>query len=231
MLKTAGILSTACFLAGCTTVQPLERSSVTEQVGRIPELNQEAQISVGSTVFSQYRYWSKVGYLLGEPLETSVYLNKVSVPAGEFLVKADVDGKIVYCTEHRTWLDPLVGPISTTCFVDTDNSGSTFGRVMGRPGMVWLTKDLDRRIPYSKQELQVPRADSKKMELLYQGYSAKTLRLSYREYVNDFARPAFFQDVSYDIASFPADITFRTVKLRISGADNSGLHYQVLSGF
>jgi hypothetical protein len=48
-------------------------------------------------------------------------------------------------------------------------------------------------------------------------------------YVNDFARPAYFQDVSYEIAQFPTDISFRTVRISVLGADNSGIRYKILS--
>jgi hypothetical protein len=97
--------------------------------------------------------------------------------------------------------------------------------------MVWLKTKLDSPVRYEQSELQVPRPDSKKYELLYQGISSKTLRLSYREYINDFARPAFFQDVTYDVPDLPTTITFRTVRIKLLSADNNGLRYQVLSGF
>jgi hypothetical protein len=45
------------------------------------------------------------------------------------------------------------------------------------------------------------------------------------------ARPAFFQDVSYDIQSFPAEVSFKAVRVKIISAGNDGINYMVLSGF
>jgi hypothetical protein len=103
--------------------------------------------------------------------------------------------------------------------------------VKAKPGMIWFEETIPNPIPYAKSELITPKADSFKYEILYQGISKGTLRLSYREYINDMARPSFFQDVSYDIASYPTEITFKTVRVEVLGADNSGIRYRVLSGF
>ncbi|MFT5644441.1 MAG: hypothetical protein ACI83P_001997 [Janthinobacterium sp.] len=62
-------------------------------------------------------------------------------------------------------------------------------------------------------------------------FSGNILRLSFREYINDMARPSYFQDVTYDIPSFPTEITFKTVKLQVLSAGNNGIRYKILSGF
>lgn len=77
----------------------------------------------------------------------------------------------------------------------------------------------------------LPSNDSFKYELLYQGYANKTLKITYREFVNDLARAAYYQDASYEITSFPATVTFRTVRVQVFSANNEGLTYKVMSGF
>lgn len=181
-------------------------------------------------MFSQYRYWSKTGYRLLAPVSLSLGLGQVRSETGDFVIVSEIEGSTAYCTEKPAYMDAMVGPLKPACFVDKDGTGS-FDRVKAAPGMVWFEKKLDPQVPYERSELQVPRADSTKYEILYEGISAKTLRLAYREYVNDFARPAFFQDVSYEINEFPADITFRTVRISVVSADNNGIRYKVLSGF
>jgi len=66
---------------------------------------------------------------------------------------------------------------------------------------------------------------------MYEGVSNKSLRLAYREYINDLARPAFFQSVNYDIASLPETIAFRSVRVEVISANNEAIEYRVLSGF
>ncbi len=94
-----------------------------------------------------------------------------------------------------------------------------------------MSKPLPAPVRFEKADVVVPGTGSFKYELLYQGLSNKSLRLSYREYSNDMARPAFFQDVSYDVVSFPTTIAFKNVKIEVLDAGNNGLTYKVLSPF
>ena len=231
MKTTITILTLAVVAGGCASVNVTQPSQLTEKVGQLPELNSPATVTVGSTMFSQYRYWSKTGYRLLAPLSVGLALGSIRTDAGDFVVPALAEGAgLFYCTEKAAYVDPMLGPYKTACFLDKAGTGS-FDLVKAAPGLVWFEKKLESPIRYEQSELQVPRPDSKKFELLYQGLSTRTLRLSYREYMNDFARPAFFQDVSYEISEFPAEVTFRTVRISVLSADNSGISYKVLSGF
>ena len=66
-------------------------------------------------------------------------------------------------------------------------------------------------------------------ELLYLGFSKGTLKVQYREFGEKLARPAFYQDVAYDIEKFPATVTFRSMQIEILGADNNQIQYRILS--
>ncbi len=222
-------LLTALLLSGCATVQVVERSAMSEQVGQRPPVGTQAEAPVGGVLFSQFRYWSKVGYRLDDDINLSFALGRVSAQSGDFLVKATSDGKSVLCTEKRAYIDPLVGPHAIACFPDANDG--LLRSVSATPGMVTMSKDLPNPVRYARSEEVTPRRDSFKYELLYQGVSGKSIRLSYREYLNDLARPAFFQDVSYDLSDFPTTVTFRAVRLEIFSAGNNGIAYRVLSGF
>jgi hypothetical protein len=222
------LLSTL-FLGACATVQVVERNDLTEQVGQVPALGTQADAPVGGVLFSQFRYWSKVGYRLDDQVNLSFALGRVSAQQGDFLIKAISDGKPVFCTEKRSYIDPLVGPHAIACFPDSGDG--LFRSVSATPGMVTMSKDLPSPIHYSKSEEVSPRPNSFKYELLFQGISGRNVRISYREFVNDLARPAYFQDVSYDVTEFPTILTFRTVKIEIIAANNNGLKYRVLTGF
>lgn len=63
-------------------------------------------------------------------------------------------------------------------------------------------------------------------ELIYSGISGSTLRISYREYANDLARPAFSQDLTYNLSESNI-ITFRSMKIKIYRADNSEIEFSV----
>src|SRR5438067_692523 len=108
-LAALGICVTGC--AAGHAAQPIQ---VTEKVGQLPELNSSANASVGSVMYSQYRYWSKPGYRLLAPLSTSIgaMLGRVQTEAGDFVAPAVAGGVVAYCTEKRAVVDPRIGPIT-----------------------------------------------------------------------------------------------------------------------
>jgi hypothetical protein len=65
-----------------------------------------------------------------------------------------------------------------------------------------------------------------KQELIYVGKSKDTIRLSYREYINDMARPAFHQDLTYDLAE-SREIAFRDLRIEVLEATNSTIKFFV----
>jgi hypothetical protein len=218
------------FVSGCATQQTLETNTVLEKTGRKPELNAISKINVGDSLFSQFRYWSKTGIRLLDNVNVSFTLGSARASAGDFLLRSVLDGRQVLCTERSSFFDFLANPLSPACFVDPTGNGQ-LESVLAKPGMVLFEKAIGSTVRYEVSELIVPRQNAFRNELLFQGSSNKTLRLSYREFVNDMARPAFFQDVSYDMTALPMTVTFRSVRIEVIGAGNDGLTYRVLSGF
>ena len=69
--------------------------------------------------------------------------------------------------------------------------------------------------------------DSFMEELIYTGRSGNTVHISYREYKKDFARPAFFQELRYDIGH-SGTVVFKQYKLKIIEATNEYIKFLVL---
>ncbi len=64
-------------------------------------------------------------------------------------------------------------------------------------------------------------------EILYSGGAKGTIQLQYREFANDYARPAFSQELSFDLA-MGKEIGFRGARIRIESISNTGIRYTVL---
>lgn len=64
-------------------------------------------------------------------------------------------------------------------------------------------------------------------ELVYSGASKGTIKLLYREFSNDLARPAFSQDLTYDLADGD-EIGFRGARFKVLKATNTSIRYVVL---
>ncbi len=80
------------------------------------------------------------------------------------------------------------------------------------------------------KQVAVEAKDSFKRELLYDGKSGTTIHLSYREFAGDMARPAFTQELSYDIRDDRV-IGFQRARFEVIDANNTSIRYRVLKGF
>lgn len=201
------------------------------RTGRSVDVNQLASARVGEVIFSEYDYVAYEGARLVERFEDSIGLGvtKVIVPAGSRLVSSSKGDETIYCTVSKTVYDSLLGGgFAFTCFVD-DNSDDHFDRY--RPSSGFIMFKLDRPLPYKRFDLSID-SGGFKYELLYLGLSERTLRLSYREFTDNLARPAFQQDLTYTLADEGnTQISFRKLRIEVIAADNNQMTYKVLSGF
>lgn len=87
------------------------------------------------------------------------------------------------------------------------------------------------------KELEVSEAEFKskcescfKRELIYNGKSGTTLRFIYREFINDMARPAFNQDLQYDLSESNV-IGIKGLRVEVINATNTKIEYKILNNF
>ncbi|MBM4135396.1 MAG: hypothetical protein FJ241_01025 [Nitrospira sp.] len=67
-----------------------------------------------------------------------------------------------------------------------------------------------------------------KQELVYNGKSKDTIKVQYREYKDNFARPAFFHELTYDLTE-SKEIGFRGMIIEVLEATNSKIKFIVKS--
>lgn len=72
--------------------------------------------------------------------------------------------------------------------------------------------------------------DTYKKELVYNGRLENYIKVIYREYLNNWARPAFTQELQYDLNESKV-IGFQGARLEILDATNTKIEYRVLSHF
>lgn len=72
--------------------------------------------------------------------------------------------------------------------------------------------------------------DSFQQTLIYNGKVGGTLRVGYREFSNNVARPAFNNEVEYDLSSSNI-IAYKGAQLEIIEADNQQVRYRVVRNF
>lgn len=113
------------------------------------------------------------------------------------------------------------------CLIDSDQDGRfekvAFNEVGG-------AKTIDPPVSYAKILVPVigEGSASFRKTITFLGKSGADIRLSYREFSNDMARPAFTEDLSLPVPeSFPSVMVLKDLKLTLLGLDGDGLRYRI----
>lgn len=80
---------------------------------------------------------------------------------------------------------------------------------------------------FKKEDIGYAELGSFKQELIYSGRSGSTISLNYREYKDDFIRPAFFQEARYDLNESDT-ISFKDFRIKVLKANNNQIDFIVL---
>lgn len=90
--------------------------------------------------------------------------------------------------------------------------------------------DSDSTIRFERTTYEDWKSDSFRRELVYNGRSGTTIKLLYREFTEERIRPAFTQEVTYDLSQGET-IGFKGTRFQVLDADNIRIKYVVLQHF
>ena len=76
---------------------------------------------------------------------------------------------------------------------------------------------------------QSNRSKGYKRELIYQGRDGNNLKLFFREFADDFQRPAYGQEVQYDLSK-SSFVQFKGLTISVEEANNEYLEYTIDGG-
>ncbi len=214
-VATAGML----VLSGCASVQTMQPKY---QTGGFPEVGVRTTVTVGQVMVSKYDYLAQGGATLRDGVAASFWMGREGLAAGTQLVSALSSGEEVYCQPPARMGAP--------CLKDADGNGS-FDRAYTMNAYGFLVNGVD--IPPSGYRVgDRTIQDGFKYELLYQGIDNGVVRVAYREYTENLARPAFSQDLTYTLeASGETKIRFKEVSAVIHGANNNSIEFTLEAGF
>ncbi len=213
-------------LSGCAKVNIDRASMPTLTEGRSVDIGKDSSASVGSIMYSEYSYYASKIAVTRAAFSTSILFSKIAIPAGSQLLQAAVDGALAYCTIRPAYF--AVGESRSVCLFDTRGAG-----IFDQFYIVDTLSTIryDASVPYRVEEASSD-SGGYKNELLYQGIAGDVIKISYREYTNNLARPAFQQDLSYTLHRIsPTEISFRGANIVVADADNNRIRYRVMSGF
>ena len=175
----------------------------------IPEFGEVSKVRPGEAMYANYNYDAVT---IARPTKEIIWdpMSDSRLHPGTALYKM-INGK--FCRESGK------GP----CWEDADGDGD-LDRVGKDPES---DKNMKVDLPYELIEVQLDASsEGFRSELVFQGIADGVLHLAYREFVDDMARPAFTQILSYDFEG-PTTIAFQTLEFEILEAGNMGIRYKV----
>ena len=104
-----------------------------------------------------------------------------------------------------------------------------------RPGQLCLrfqdvANSLCAEANFQRAAVTVPNREAFHMELLYSGRHGTKLKVDYREFGGDHARPAFYNSVEYDMSRSRL-IGYKGARIEVVSFSNESIQYRVLNSF
>lgn len=245
-MKYLLIAFTVILTTGCATTENIKPAYVPSEVKPIqanssqiihtPNINTDAEAEIGQTIVTRTNLTVYPAVTVGNT--TSIFIKQSALNnrwSGTIIINAGNFRKTGENAEGGFYADPngkfnfSAGTVKCLCgvFVPNDLSKSpslfTYHTAMGAQGY----EIGDTPIEITKSTYEVWGKDSLKKELIYGGLSQKAISISYREFIDGTARPAFTQDLKYDLSEGDV-IGFRGARFQVIKATNTSIKYKIL---
>jgi hypothetical protein len=215
-MKTWLFLAATLFLNASASAQTM-RDAI------LPAPGSPAIVPVGDVVYEKSHLLVLPAYTVSEDFSGKNMFATVVISAGDRFMM--IPSKVIMKACRSASIEDFQRRTYNACLFDDDGDGR-FDRYGANE--VQSGKKLPHPISYKLTEFVQPASDSIKQTVTYLGSTKDVLRLSYREFVNDMARPAFTEEYTFPlISTFPQTFAFKGVKLRVSAIDGEGLHYVI----
>lgn len=222
-----------CLIAGCAKApaKPTPYTIYSDFGETIPPVGTSNSVEIGVSMYHD------VIAMMDQKLEVSLSKSaEITSEHGEkFTIAAETKGYVtqIYRAKFPAFCPIESGAYSRFCLTDEDRDG-VFERAIDivnrRNGFVTSPVPYSTKLSPLTRANDVPHSQMKfigtKRELLYQGVSKGTIKISYREFKDSLARPAFTQDVLYDLESDgTGQIAFNGLRIKVLSASNSQISY------
>ncbi|KFD26144.1 hypothetical protein [Sphingobium yanoikuyae] len=224
-------MSGRAFLLAAMIASAAPATAAERKTGQRPESGIEATVTVGTPLLEKYDMVAVTVPRLRDDLKVPLGIQgQIVVPSGaQFRVVREKPLKACTVAED-TYVDHFVGPRGAACLQDADGDGA-FDKASAE-SVMFTTKKIQPPAPYDLTDAPAAAgSDYFRQTLVYLGAAQGVLRLSYREFSHDMARPAFTEELTFPLeATYPQTIAWRDTRITLLGVSNAGLRYRVESG-
>ncbi|TYL48556.1 hypothetical protein [Marinomonas sp. IMCC 4694] len=242
LLQVAGCASTS---SSYPNVYHDSSKSTDETILRLPNLEELSTVEVGENMYEK-------SYLMPKNTYSVKLLDNVLIDNGKgrqyaWLALGLVGAAIMESTADKDELSMKKGSsfmllvwgnngykticsASNNCLIDPNNLGSFTHNGVYPNGNL---KKLDAPIKYKL--IPTPpefKEDSFKYAALYQGIVGNKIKISFREFYKNLARPAFSQEIDYELdQNGETMIGFKGLRIAVEKATNLDITYKVIKDY
>lgn len=222
-------------IQGCATVSENMKRTYTPtyyapSISDYPAIGEIKTVEVGESLVSKDKQTTipaiDIEQVVEHHAENIGKKFKLTALPGRYVEKGkDGFGKYFQAKEGKILADGSPFNIPSGIYViDADPQKTEFYLLSATGAPLSYPKD---RIPFTKSLHQTQDELSFKKELVYTGISQNVISIIYREFKDDMARPAFSQDLKYDLSESKT-VGYRGARFEIIKATNQGLTYKTL---
>ncbi len=203
-------------LSGCTSVKynggDIRVHSINE-----PTPGQVVTRSIGDQMLTKGVVVEEFVLAVAQPIHGALY----AIPAGDYAQLGSDERNYFYSPVGVT-KSPIADPITALAVGRAPGSELCAVSVFGTSSCYAGN--------FTRKKRTRPGETGFHQTLLYNGRVGDKINIGYREFSNDMARPAFNNDVEYDLSA-SAVIGYKGASIEIIKADNSSITYRVLRSF
>lgn len=236
-------VASAYMLTGCASVPPTtvysERLTRTiqsyqskKEIERLPEINKVLTAEIGESLIAEGIKYTEPALEVTAPFNT--YTSNagrdfgMSVSPGKFTIKGtDADGKFYQSVTSEIQINSTPARNLNFGVYVTNNEP--------KRAEVYLLADDGRPLNYPASDLKYKEyidlsttSTAFRKELVYTGVSKNVISIVYREFSDNIARPAFTQELKYDLGEGKV-FGFKGARFEVIKATNTGLTYKAVS--
>ena len=204
----------ASVLVSCAPTQQKQKELAAKQINS-PELNTTVSREIGQALVEKgYEHQEKAILLKAIPPLKTMTIS--TIKAGDILsyIRSENSSDLYYNSD-------------TERIAINANTGKA--AYFTTSGIIYIPR-LKPQIEYEYITITRRTEAGFKQQFIYNGKSGSTIKFTYREFNGDMARPAFTQDLQYDLTE-SSTIGFKEVRMEILEATNVGIEYKVLQSF
>ena len=222
MKKLLLLVGFAVGLVGCATPKYNYQPKV-EMISK-PPIGVETTAYVGDQMLVQGRFAEQDALRIKQPTKLNIGYTLLQ---GDFVKTGDDEGGTYFAAVNNI---PNGGSVQKSVLVDPCKAVMLTVDQKLCVITIFNAKSCSAGHEYSVEKIGVATTDSFQQTLIYSGRVGNKINVGYREFSSNSARPAFNNDVEYDLSE-SKEIGYKGALLEIIDATNQFIKYKVVKNF